>query len=599
MIRVLVSLLTNLAVIESQQLNNDIAHYHSLPNQIFSRPFGNGTILEGHFLNGKSWQALAPFDQMPLVQTAQQRPYKLDQAWVSEDVPSELVPTCIQINAPANEYIAGFNATDNVRKFVRFEPGSHCVPNEPYCYSRSTYSVHCRYNAELGEAVSCRNSNNERLMVKDNANPLETTSIDVHQTVRVIAIYNRITHKTLVYLPLSEPMIVTIGNQQIAAESNQNWSKAKIEEFKADKIDTIWSVHNKHYIEKVYRTGDFDKSQGRPSMVNSIEHMPSQINNDELPVLREPILIQSDTSTKHITIYTSANINENELTVYWELDGKQYVSNEKDVKGKKRALIKLVFIGLLTVIVGLAIYQALPWWYYLRHPNELLYETIDRLYRWKRKRRNTDSMESETGDTELSATASSASLMSTKYTREYETVRILGKGGFGLVFQARRLGDNQQLAVKRIKVKNQNHKQKIWREALLHRLLQNYDVEFTHLIQYYDAWEEYCLGADIKQHDAEYVRQFNHEHLEQDTELITTLDDSTTNTESAMSKSLRREVSFAIERDSGSCNATVDSWGGSQTWSSSSAEEEEAEMTKSESDGSTATENSLSVMTSP
>ena len=243
----------------------------------------------------------------------------------------------------------------------------------------------------------------------------------------------------------------------------------------------------------------------------------------------------------------------------------------------------------------------LPWWYYIQNPTEAFDEFIETLYKWKRKRRNSKSIDSEVeSEISLPKSASNSNLdLGSKYTREYETVRILGKGGFGLVFESLRKGDKQQLAVKRIKVKNKDHKEKIWREAALHQVLQNHDVEFTHLIQYYDAWEEDCDRGDIKQHDSSFVAKFNREHHEQDTELITTIDESET-TESIMSKNslsrpqLKRDVSFAIHtNNSAGC---TDSWDGSDTWTSSDDDEQLNSMKSHDSMDCT---NSISIMTSP
>ena len=95
------------------------------------------------------------------------------------------------------------------------------------------------------------------------------------------------------------------------------------------------------------------------------------------------------------------------------------------------------------------------------------------------------------------------------------------------------------LAIYFFQVKNEKHKEKIWREALLHRRLQNRDVEFTHVLQYYDAWEEYADSEEIRRHDSKFIQKFNQEHVEQHTELITTIDESTL--DSTMSKSKERD----------------------------------------------------------
>ena len=119
----------------------------------------------------------------------------------------------------------------------------------------------------------------------------------------------------------------------------------------------------------------------------------------------------------------------------------------------------LVFISRLIVylsclffgaIVTMANYQKVSIWHYLRYPNSLFDDFVESLHQWTRKRRNSKSVDSEIeSETDLDP---KPSVIDSKYSREYQTLRILGRGGFGLVFEAERKGDKQQLAVKRIKV---------------------------------------------------------------------------------------------------------------------------------------------------
>ena len=137
---------------------------------------------------------------------------------------------------------------------------------------------------------------------------------------------------------------------------------------------------------------------------------------------------------------------------------------------------------------------------------------------------------------------------------------------------------------------------------MLHRRLQNRDVEFTHVLQYYDAWEEYADSEEIRRHDSKFIQKFNQEHVEQHTELITTIDESTLDSTMSRSKerdqpnlvailvliriftdlckvslpNLKREVSFAIHSESdlnlSKHKDSIESWDGSDTWSSSGDE---------------------------
>ena len=373
---------------------------------------------------------------------------------------------------------------------------------------------------------------------------------------------------------------------------------------------------------KSYRSGDLSKDgQSLTPIGNS---KPEQIIGNILPDLgHEPIKLTSGSQKKQIALYTGRFkichfknifiVKKNLLSKFGthytgsisvgELTGNESVEPEK-TRPIEGTFVKFYLALTIIIITSVIFIYKLPWWYYIQNPTDAFDELIETMYKWKRKRRNSKSIDSEVeSEISLPKSASNSNIdLGSKYTREYETVRILGKGGFGLVFESLRKGDKQQLAVKRIKVKNKNHKDKIWREAALHQVLQNHDVEFTHLIQYYDAWEEDCDRGDIKQHDSTFVTKFNREHQEQDTELITTIDESET-TESIMSKKslsrpqLKRDVSFAIHtNNSAGC---TDSWDGSETWTSSDDDDERLNSMKSEVHDSIYCTNSISIMTSP
>ena len=98
----------------------------------------------------------------------------------------------------------------------------------------------------------------------------------------------------------------------------------------------------------------------------------------------------------------------------------------------------------------MANFQKVSIWHYIRYPNSLFDDFVESLHQWTRKRRNSKSVDSEVESE--SDPDPKPSVIDSKYSREYQTVRILGRGGFGLVFEAERKGDKQQLAVKRIKV---------------------------------------------------------------------------------------------------------------------------------------------------
>ena len=170
-----------------------------------------------------------------------------------------------------------------------------------------------------------------------------------------------------------------------------------------------------------------------------------------------------------------------------------------------------------------------------------------------------------------------------KYDREYQTVKVLGKGGFGLVFQSKRRGDGQDLAVKRIKLASGSHKTKVWREARLHSMLFNYDVDKTHLVQYFDSWEENINLEKVRNHDQEFITEFNKQHQDrteyiEDTETEPcTFDRLETDTHES-----KPESSQSALHSFDNLNVSYESWQGSDSWSDSDEETNEKEYIEHE-----------------
>lgn len=78
-----------------------------------------------------------------------------------------------------------------------------------------------------------------------------------------------------------------------------------------------------------------------------------------------------------------------------------------------------------------------------------------------------------------------------RYEKDFTTVRRLGRGGFGVVFEARNNIDNCSYAVKRITLprKKERH-ERVLREA---RALAN--LEHPHIVRYFNAWVQPCLAS--------------------------------------------------------------------------------------------------------
>ena len=66
------------------------------------------------------------------------------------------------------------------------------------------------------------------------------------------------------------------------------------------------------------------------------------------------------------------------------------------------------------------------------------------------------------------------------------------------------------------------------------------------MIQYYDAWEEYTDPADIRDHDAKLIRDFNFGLDDQHSELITNVDEESI-TDLAISQVILKTDYFDFE----------------------------------------------------
>ncbi|UJR37195.1 hypothetical protein I4U23_029903 [Adineta vaga] len=72
-----------------------------------------------------------------------------------------------------------------------------------------------------------------------------------------------------------------------------------------------------------------------------------------------------------------------------------------------------------------------------------------------------------------------------RYTLEYEHVRFLGRGGFGVVFEAINKLDERRVAIKRVSLKKSSGKERALKEIRYLAVLNH-----PNLIQYYYAWNE-------------------------------------------------------------------------------------------------------------
>ncbi|CAF2109491.1 unnamed protein product [Rotaria magnacalcarata] len=85
---------------------------------------------------------------------------------------------------------------------------------------------------------------------------------------------------------------------------------------------------------------------------------------------------------------------------------------------------------------------------------------------------------------ELSQPSLTSSFQS-RYTLEYEHVRFLGRGGFGVVFESINKLDQRRVAIKRVSLKKSSSKERALKEIRCLAVLNH-----RNLIQYYYAWHE-------------------------------------------------------------------------------------------------------------
>ena len=99
------------------------------------------------------------------------------------------------------------------------------------------------------------------------------------------------------------------------------------------------------------------------------------------------------------------------------------------------------------------------------------------------------------------------------YAVEYETIKELGKGGFGRVLLVLRKSDNQYYAMKEIKLEGmpQNSINEIKAEA---QFLSKFNCE--NIVKYYDSFQngdkfyilmEFCPGQNLRKFIEEYQRK--------------------------------------------------------------------------------------------
>lgn len=93
-----------------------------------------------------------------------------------------------------------------------------------------------------------------------------------------------------------------------------------------------------------------------------------------------------------------------------------------------------------------------------------------------------------------------------RFVNDFETVRCLGKGGFGIVFEVKQKIDECGYAIKRITLpKEQKSKDRVMREV---KTLAKF--EHKHIVRYFNSWTESPPAGWQKEHDCKWIKDLNY-----------------------------------------------------------------------------------------
>ncbi|XP_034234770.1 eukaryotic translation initiation factor 2-alpha kinase [Thrips palmi] len=95
-------------------------------------------------------------------------------------------------------------------------------------------------------------------------------------------------------------------------------------------------------------------------------------------------------------------------------------------------------------------------------------------------------------------------LYSSRYLQEFQPVQCLGKGGFGVVFEARKKFDDCHYAVKRISLTNKEEA----RERVLREVRALAKLDHNHIVRYFNSWLESPPPGWQEEQDKEWASMF-------------------------------------------------------------------------------------------
>lgn len=130
-----------------------------------------------------------------------------------------------------------------------------------------------------------------------------------------------------------------------------------------------------------------------------------------------------------------------------------------------------------------------------------------------------------------------------KYQKEFQTKSVLGKGGFGVVFEAYNKNDKSNYAIKRIELprsSSDGSSERIEREFKALMALRNKDLNTRHFIDYYQCWQELNVPKEwVDAHDKEFISSI------QNYDSLSVLEKSESRVEDAISEQLSKSSKFS------------------------------------------------------
>ncbi|RZC42819.1 Pkinase domain containing protein, partial [Asbolus verrucosus] len=97
----------------------------------------------------------------------------------------------------------------------------------------------------------------------------------------------------------------------------------------------------------------------------------------------------------------------------------------------------------------------------------------------------------------------SSNTFSSRFLNDFHTLRCLGKGGFGVVFEVKQKIDECHYAIKRIVLPNEENK----REAVMREVKALAKLEHHNIVRYFNSWVENPPHGWQQEHDGKWIKE--------------------------------------------------------------------------------------------